>query len=46
MLDLINEISQTLRHDKLRTALTGLAVAWGVFMLIVLLSVARGVTNS
>ncbi len=46
MLDLINEISQTLRHNKLRTALTGLAVAWGVFMLIVLLSVARGVTNS
>ncbi len=46
MLDLINEILQTLNHNKLRTALTGLAVAWGVFMLIVLLSVARGVTNN
>jgi len=44
--DLFNEILQTLSHNKLRTALTGLAVAWGIFMLIVLLGVARGVTNS
>lgn len=46
MFDLFNEILQTLSHNKLRTALTGLAVAWGIFMLIVLLGVARGVTNS
>lgn len=46
MIDLINEILQTLSHNKLRTALTGLAVAWGIFMLIVLLGVARGVTNT
>ena len=46
MLDLFNEILQTLSHNKLRTALTGLAVAWGFFMLIVLLGVARGVTNT
>lgn len=46
MIDLINEIYQTMRNNKLRTFLTGIAVTWGVFMLIVLLSMARGVTNS
>lgn len=46
MFDLINEILQALSHNKLRTALTGLAVAWGIFMLIVLLGVGHGVTHS
>lgn len=46
MIDLIREIAQTMGTNKLRTALTGVAVTWGVFMLIVLLSMARGVSNS
>lgn len=46
MFDLIAEIGQTLRNNRLRTMLTGLSVAWGVFMLIVLLGAARGVTNA
>lgn len=46
MFDLFREISQTLRNNRLRTFLTGIAVAWGIFMLIVLLGMARGVLNS
>lgn len=45
MFDLISEIIQSLRTNRVRTFLTGLAVAWGIFMLIVLLGVARGVVN-
>lgn len=46
MLDLINEIWQTMRTNKLRTALTGISVAWGIFMLIILVGIAKGVVNS
>lgn len=45
MFDLANEILQTMRHNKLRTALTGLSVAWGIFMLITLVAVATGITR-
>lgn len=45
-MDTLNEIWQTLQNNKLRTALTGLAVAWGIFMLIVLLAMGNGVINS
>lgn len=46
MLDLINEIWQTMRTNKLRTILTGISVAWGIFMLIMLVGLAKGVLNS
>lgn len=46
MFDIFREVGQTLRSNRLRTFLTGLAVAWGIFMLIVLLGAARGVENA
>lgn len=46
MIDLLNEIRQTLSNNRLRTSLTGISVAWGVFMLIILLGITRGVTNA
>lgn len=46
MFDLFREIGQSLSNNKLRTALTGIAVSWGIFMLIVLLGMSNGVLNA
>jgi putative ABC transport system permease protein len=39
------EILSVLRHNRLRTLLTALSVAWGMFMLALLLGAGRGLEN-
>ncbi len=45
MFDILGEILDTMKRNKMRTFLTGFAVAWGIFMLIVLLGAGQGLLN-
>lgn len=46
MRELIKEIWSTSKRNKLRTSLTGFAVAWGIFMLIFPLGAGNGLINA
>lgn len=45
MFDYLEEILTTLKQNKLRAVMTGFSVAWGIFMLIILLGSGKGLQN-
>lgn len=43
--DTVKEVFASVSKNKLRTFLTGLAIAWGIFLLIILLGIGNGFQN-
>lgn len=44
-IEIFSEILRTLSRNKLRTFLTGVSVAWGIFILVILLGSGKGMDN-
>ena len=43
--DSLREVGSTINKNKMRTALTGVAVAWGILLLVVLLGAGAGLQH-
>ena len=45
MREVLAEVLAVMKGNKMRIALTGLSIAWGIFIFIVLISAGRGLFN-
>lgn len=45
MIELLNEIAASISHNRTRIYLTGFAVGWGIFLLIIMLGAGNGIVN-
>ncbi len=45
-MDRLREMLETLNRNRVRTGLTSMSVAWGIFMLVVLLGAGQGLQNN
>ena len=45
MTELLSEIAASIRHNRTRIYLTGFAVGWGIFLLIIMLGSGNGIIN-
>lgn len=46
MKSFFQELANSLRNNKLRTALTGFSIAWGIIILVVMLGAGKGIENA
>ena len=45
MTELLSEILASIKHNRMRIFLTGFAVGWGIFLLIIMLGAGNGIIN-